>query len=291
MTKAVFTFSENSVYDDQRESRYHFPRRYLAQATSAVGDWVVYYEPRRNNGPSSSSGRLAYFAMAQLVRIEPDTTVPEHYYAYVREYIEFDKPVPFREGSHYYESGLVKPDGTTSRGAFGRAVRRISDEEFAGSSPRGLAESYQTGKSLSREQSPLQKVSIVTQILQRKYRDAAFRRHVRVAYDNTCAVTGWQLLNGGGRPEVQAAHIRPVEENGPDTVRNGVALTGTFHWLFDRGLITFDDTLHVIVSSRGLPGGLQALSRPDRRLRVSPERDLHPHPTFLAWHRNHRFKP
>jgi hypothetical protein len=54
---------------------------------------------------------------------------------------------------------------------------------------------------------------------------------------NTCAVTGLCLLNGGGRPEVQAAHIRAVEANGPDTVRNGLALTATVHWMFDRGLI------------------------------------------------------
>ena len=43
--------------------------------------------------------------------------------------------------------------------------------------------------------------------------------------------------NGGGRAEAQAAHIQPVAENGPDSLRNGVALSSTFHWMFDRGLI------------------------------------------------------
>jgi hypothetical protein len=78
---------------------------------------------------------------------------------------------------------------------------------------------------------------LVDQVVRRPFRDEAFRRHVREAYGNTCAVTGLCLLNGGGRPEVQAAHIRAVEANGPDTVRNGLVLTATVHWMFDRGLI------------------------------------------------------
>ena len=45
----------------------------------------------------------------------------------------------------------------------------------------------------------------------------------------------------GGRAEVQAAHIRPVADNGPDSLRNGVALSSTFHWMFDRGLISVGD--------------------------------------------------
>ena len=45
-----------------------------------------------------------------------------------------------------------------------------------------------------------------------------------------CAVSGLRLIKGGRRPEVLAAHIMP--DNGPDTVRNGIALSGTVHWLF-----------------------------------------------------------
>jgi hypothetical protein len=36
-----------------------------------------------------------------------------------------------------------------------------------------------------------------------------------------------QIINGGGRTEVQAAHIRPVAAGGSDSVRNGLALSGT----------------------------------------------------------------
>ena len=69
-------------------------------------------------------------------------------------------------------------------------------------------------------------------------RDAAFARVVQAAYGATCADTGLKIIKGGGRAEVQAAHIRPVKDKGPDSVRNGIALSATAHWMFDRGLIS-----------------------------------------------------
>ena len=47
MSKVVFTIKIGSSYDDRPEEYYHFPRTYLAQAQSAVGDHIIYYEPRR----------------------------------------------------------------------------------------------------------------------------------------------------------------------------------------------------------------------------------------------------
>ena len=54
-------------------------------------------------------------------------------------------------------------------------------------------------------------------------------------------MTGLKIINGGGRAEVQAAHIRPIAHHGPDSIRNDPALSGTVHWMFDRGLLTVDD--------------------------------------------------
>ena len=131
---------------------------------------------------------------------------------------------------------------------------------------------------------------IVTQVISRKFRDEAFRRHVRDAYNNTCAVTGLKLVNGNGRPEVQAAHIRPVEMDGPDTVRNGLALTGTVHWLFDRGLISIDNTFRIVLSPAGLPDELERLIPRHRNLTLPLRQELRPHQTYLQWHRQNRFK-
>lgn len=72
-------------------------------------------------------------------------------------------------------------------------------------------------------------------------RDARFRRQVMSAYDFKCAVTG---LTVGSLPEgratrlLDAAHIRPVGDLGPDSVTNGLSMTPTVHRLFDEGLVT-----------------------------------------------------
>jgi putative restriction endonuclease len=44
-------------------------------------------------------------------------------------------------------------------------------------------------------------------LVNRKIRDATFRRAFCDAYYNTCAMTGLKIVNGGGKAEVQAAHI------------------------------------------------------------------------------------
>src|ERR1700756_881960 len=103
MAKAVLTTKVNPTYDDLPEVRYHFPRSYLNQVRGAVGDQIVYYEPRRSTGDlSSRGGRKAYFATASVIDVRPDPQKADHFYAHVRDYLEFDRPVPFREGDHYF---------------------------------------------------------------------------------------------------------------------------------------------------------------------------------------------
>ncbi|HEY5972814.1 MAG TPA: HNH endonuclease [Pseudoxanthomonas sp.] len=293
MANAVFTTSESSAYDDRIEEWYHFPKTYLRQAEQAVGDWILYYEPRRTTGPSSATGRQAYFAVAQVMSIETDRRLADHFYAHLKHYLEFDQAVPFRIGNQYFESLLRKDDGSTNKGAFGRSVRLIPGEEFARIVQQGLSTQPEAWDSADRVAEDVPEYVVrpmVEQIVNRKFRDIAFRRHVRKAYANTCAVTGLRLINGGGRPEVQAAHIRPVEEDGPDTVRNGIALTGTVHWLFDRGLLSVDDSYNVLLSPHGVPDDLDKLIPPDRRLFVPDRPEWQPHSTYLKWHRENRFK-
>lgn len=293
MTNAVFTFSESSAYDDLPEERYHFPQTYLNAVQEARQDWIVYYEPRRTEGPHSNTGSQAYFAMAKVREVAPDHRQPGYHYAYMTDYLEFDRPVPFKEGARYFESGLVKEDGSTNRGAFGRSVRLIGRVDFESILAAGFARQLQPWERQDWVDAPVPEVverPTVVQVVTRKFRDEAFRRHVRNAYSNTCAVTGLSLINGGGRPEVQAAHIRPVEANGPDAVRNGLALTATVHWMFDRGLISLDDSYRVLIAAKDLPEGLAGLVRAGAEIRVPDDRELQPHPTFLRWHREHRFK-
>ena len=97
----------------------------------ALGDWVVYYEPRRvEAGSDRAGGRQAYFAAARITGITRDAAHEDRFYAGIADYLPFAAPVPFREGGQYYESMLQRPDGGTSKGAFGRAVRNVPDPEF-----------------------------------------------------------------------------------------------------------------------------------------------------------------
>lgn len=301
MTKAVLTTKVDPTYDDLPEHRYHFPRTYLRQVEAARGDWILYYEPRRSSAdPSSRGGRQAYFATARITSVIPDPTMADHFYALVDSYLDFPRPVPFQEGGRYYEAGLRRPDGATSKGAFGRAVRSLSDGEyeaivqaaFATLLPRGEAPRPEVPAlvgGFAQEQEAFER-PIVERVVARPFREAAFSGSVKAAYADTCAFTGLRIINGGGRSEVQAAHIRPVAASGPDSLRNGLALCSTFHWMFDRGLISIADDHQLLLAKGKVPEAAQRLINPDRVLLAPKRADQAPHPVFLRWHRENVFK-
>jgi putative restriction endonuclease len=131
----------------------------------------------------------------------------------------------------------------------------------------------------------------VTALTSRFVRDRVFRRIVLRAYGERCAITGLKLINGGGRAEVEAAHIRPVEHGGPDIVSNGLALSGTAHWMFDRGLITLGDDLDIRISRHvNDPDGVRHFINRSGQATVPLRPGDRPHPAFLKWHRDYRFK-
>ena len=227
--KAIFTHKAGSIYDDLPEERYHFPEIYLRQVESTIDDFIVYYEPGRvGTQDRGRYGRRAYVAVAQVAGVRPDPSRGGHFYADITNYMTFDRPVPFRDGDHYYERQLQRADGATSKGAFGRAVRPISDQEFAEISAAGFAEEL-LGEKMRAEVSPQVSVPqrlmeaaveferpIIERIFSRPFRDEAFRHAVQAVYNSTCAMTGIRIINGKGHPEVQAAHIRPVSNRGPE---------------------------------------------------------------------------
>ncbi|WP_343520270.1 HNH endonuclease [Sphingomonas sp.] len=183
------------------------------------------------------------------------------------------------------------------------AVRAISNEDFARILDIGLADDApilprtesETDMYGLREQRTAfvfeQAHDRITMLTSRAVRDRVFRKVVLDAYGQRCAITGLRLINGGGRAEAEAAHIKPVEANGPDVVTNGIALSGTVHWMFDRGLIGLSDDLEILVSRQANdPDAVRALLNPTGRA-LSPARLLdRPHPHFLEWHRQNCFK-
>ena len=110
------------------------------------------------------------------------------------------------------------------------------------------------------------------------------------AYDERCAMTGIRLINGGGRAEVEAAHIRPVNENGPDSINNGMALTGTAHWMFDRGLIGINDNYDIMISRQVNDIETVGIINPSGALLLPQHPRDYPNKSFIRWHREYCFK-
>ena len=296
--KAVFDVSLDSSYDDEITTRYPFPSNYLAKVKSCLNDWVIFRQPR------SSGGTKSYFGVARVTGVEKDADRPGMFSACLDSYLEFDVPVPWRSDGRYQEQELrdiqqVKNVGLAIRG---NSVRLLADADFSMIWSLGFSEvldpknSQRFGPGLRDvEQHPfLYEISdpaiemrrIEQTLVNRTFREASFRRKVCAAYDDRCAVTGLKIINGGGRAEVEAAHIWSVKDNGPDVVQNGIALSGTVHWLFDRHLISLTDDYRLLISHNKIPIELRALFEKQMdRIHLPSNENLRPHPAYVAKHR------
>ena len=296
MAHCVFMHKADSIYDDIPAERYQFPAQYLGRAEPCIGDWIVYLEP------SKVRNSRGYFAVAKVERIIPDPTAPGMFLALIEPetYLDFIRAVPFSGPEGPIERGVLNEAGAIS-GRAQAAVRPLSPADFARIVSAGLPESdivlprVDKADELDRVhdlQAPFHvERPIIERLIAKPERKAFFRRAVLQAYEERCAVTGWKLINGGGRAEAEAAHIKPVEHGGPDSIQNGIALSGTAHWMFDRGLIGFADDLGILVSRQvNDRASVEAMINKTGRA-LAPERvALRPHPAFLAWHRDHCFK-
>ena len=279
MAKAILTTKVDPTYDDLPEERYHFPSTYLRQVEAAKGDFVIYYEPRRSSGNlSSRGGRQAYFATARIVDVVPDPTRSDHFYARID---------PTSISRERFPSARAS---TTTNPPSSAMTARRTRARSARASPvacRKRIRSDPEGRLRERSRRPVAPSSvaptpfggfaeppaaferpIVERVVARPFREAAFSGSIKAAYDDTCAFTGLKIINGGDRSEVQAAHIRPVAASGPDSLRNGIALSGTVHWMFDRGLISIADDHELLFAKGKVPE--QVMQDPQFRSKAAP---------------------
>jgi len=294
----VFIHRLDSIYEDTPAEQYQFPRQYLRRVEACIGDWIIYYEP------SKVADTRGYFAIAKVRQVVPDPSAPEMYVALIEpgSYLDFANPVPFNGAAGPIESGVLNEQGRIS-GRAQSAVRPISPEDFRRIVELGFEEKVpllprfdneMLAPGFDEEQVPFrfdEQRDRVSVTVSRILRDRVFRRVVLRAYDERCAITGLKLLNGRGRAEVAAAHIRPVEASGPDIVSNGIALSGTAHWMFDRGLISLADDLEILISRQtNNPQEIRSIINKSGQA-LSPHRiSDRPHPHFLKWHRENCFK-
>lgn len=285
-SKGVLVMSPPLAENVEPERLYRFPSRHLASASRMIGEWVVYQR-------TSEAGDRGYYAMMQVERIIPDPTDNRMHLALARpgSFLEFGRDVPV-DAQHL---------GSRARsgGYADRPVRAISAADFNEIIRLGLAEDDflprtddDDSPSLVREESqpwsgPVERSTL---LVSRKVRNRQFRRRVLDVYSARCALTGVRLINGGGRAEAEAAHIMSVEAGGPDVVSNGIALSRTVHWMFDRGLISLGDDGDILLSRKiNETGSVERLIYHDRKARL-PRSPLHrPHVQYLRWHRDECF--
>ena len=283
----VFVHRRDTHYDDKPDERYQFPKRYLKAATQIAGDWVVYREPVK-------AGDKGFYAVAFIDKILPDPSRQDHYLALIQpgSYLDFPYPVPHRLNGELVESGLTNAQF---------AVRTLSPRDFVHIVNLGLGDEHSlprvdfaASSSFAEERTPFlfddeqERRKVLTN---RTVKDAAFRSTVIGAYNKRCAFTGLQFINGGGRAEVEAAHIKSVSANGPDSVNNGLALSGTIHWMFDRGLLALDDNMSIQMSRHiNDVESVEKLLRADKQALLPTDPLQWPRPDFVKWHRENVFK-
>lgn len=303
MANAVFIQNPTSIYKDQPGIAYHFPKRYLRTVEGCVGDWVVIYEGKK--------GALGYTSVIKVASVTPDTEVKDHFFAWYERGTQWDFEQVVSRNNQMglaFENSLRGHDGKAmSGGASVAAVRKLTFDEFTEIVSSGLRplegpnaiprqEELQMGlvPGFEEQQAPFNAPNLKEDrdavLSSRPARDQSFARAVKAAYNGRCAISGLDLRNGGGRAEVQAAHIRPVKDKGPDIVVNGLALSGTLHWMFDRGLISIGENYEVLVSENKVPPEVRGrLIAPNGRLFL-PENPRHrPHPEFVRYHRENIF--
>jgi putative restriction endonuclease len=117
----------------------------------------------------------------------------------------------------------------------------------------------------------------------------AFKAAVTTAYYRRCAITGSRLL-----PTLEAAHIRPVAEDGENRVDNGLLLKSDAHTLFDLGYIGVDSEYRLRVSpalKRETGDGDLFYAKAGETIEVMPTIAAdRPDPEALAWHMDVRFR-
>ncbi|MEZ8585738.1 restriction endonuclease [Vibrio cyclitrophicus] len=126
-----------------------------------------------------------------------------------------------------------------------------------------------------------------------KQRDPNFRKNVLRAYNYRCAVCGFDLALDTVPVGIEAAHIKWKQYSGPCEVSNGIALCSIHHKALDRGVITFNSELKVMVSP-GVTGGVMVerliWEYESKSIALPRDRINYPKDNMIEWHVREVFK-
>jgi putative restriction endonuclease len=118
-------------------------------------------------------------------------------------------------------------------------------------------------------------------------RSSVFPLLVRQEYGFRCCVSGVQIESPSHVYEVEAAHVVPVTQGGSDDVRNGLALSRSLHWAFDRGLfgIKTDRTIYIPRRVNNMEGNRFLTQFAGKPMASAQTDRLRVHDDALRWHR------
>jgi len=122
-------------------------------------------------------------------------------------------------------------------------------------------------------------------------RARAFRNVVLDRYSQTCAVSGQRFVYNR-YVEAEAAHIIAKESLGTDDPRNGIALSRTAHWAFERGIFTISDQYEIMIHPEALKASenkFHVTELNGKRISLPSDPIFNPHPDALAWHRKEKY--
>ncbi len=71
----IFIHRSDSIYDDSPAEQYQFPRQYLGRVQACLGEWIIYYEPRK------VAATRGYFAVAKVAQVIPDSKAGKEMHA------------------------------------------------------------------------------------------------------------------------------------------------------------------------------------------------------------------
>ena len=268
---------------------------------------AIIYEPR-----SGGRGRMSYVGWAALRGIpvrSPRLTEngqPLWEVHYVDRVQGLPNPVPRDYLGEPLERWLRDlPPQNRNVVSSGASVRWLEEEE--GRLILELGHAGQLGIASEYSIEPADGETLVAErtrkVIDAVVRDARFRRQVMSAYQFRCAVTG---LTVGSLPEgratrlLDAAHIRPVGDQGPDSVTNGLSMTPTVHRLFDEGLVTVRWQEAELQLLRSPVLELEMIESPEQgtkirletgmRLMLPGDRSSWPSPEQVRYHQRQIFK-
>jgi putative restriction endonuclease len=125
-------------------------------------------------------------------------------------------------------------------------------------------------------------------LVRQRLGQGAFRILVTDVYDRHCAITGEKAL-----PALEAAHIKPVTEEGKHRVDNGLLLRSDIHRLFDAGYVTVTPDYKFHASRRlkdDFHNGEEYLGLNGSSIWLPKASDSRPNREFLEWHSDTVFR-